>query len=157
MKQLKGVILLFLIFVGCVPFISVPGQLYDVYRASDATLLKVEYISFRIYTVRVGTINNKGSECRYEFEFKILNNGELVKVKDVIPGDFRDCHNAKKLARVYSKGEVTKIYLASNGYYFLKQGSFFRAITPLLVSLLVFAFLYFVAKNNTRSLLKRST
>ncbi len=149
MKQLKGIILLFLIFVGCVPFLSVPGQLYDVYMASGASTLEVEYVTSRIYTVRVGSINNKSSECRYIFKFKDLNNGEIVEVTDVIPGDFWDCQNAKKLARTYSEGEITKIYMTPDGYYFLKQGSALRATFPLVVSLLVFMILYRIAKKNT--------
>jgi len=146
MAGIKNAIFLVVTFASFILLVIMPFQLYAVYRASDAVAIEVEVVHSRF--------GKDSEDCWVELEFKELFSDRYIEVGDAQPGDIATCSSKKSQVKYYSQGDITTIYLTSNGYYFLNKGSYQQAFVLGALGFLWCVFLFFLEKRKKMAAVK---
>lgn len=147
MAKFKGICffaLTFFSFFGVVVF--TPALVYEVFQTSDSKNVEAEVIDSYF-----GYEDSFGREiCLMEVELKILSTNEIVILRNAKPGDIATCSSKMKFAAIYQPGDFTIIFLSKSGEYNLALGSYLEAMTPGILSIIWFIFLYSYIKIHSK-------
>ena len=150
MEKLKGLSILVLTWFsfGAIVVLT-PSLVYEVSQSSSSKVVEVEVVHSSFGYEEVG-FSGDDEDCYMEVEVNILSNNKIIVIKDAKPGDIPTCSSKKKFADIYHIGDFALVFLSKDGKYYLSSGSYLEAVTPGILSIIWFIFLYSYIKRHSK-------
>jgi len=156
MEKFKGASILVLTWfsLGAIVVLT-PCLVYEVFQSSDSKTVEVEVLHSSFGYEVVG-FSKDDEDCYMEVEVKILSNNETVVIQNTKLGAISTCSSEEKFAAIYQPGDFAIVFLSKNGKYYLALGSYLEAMTPGILSIIWFIFLYLYIKIHSKRVSQES-